>query len=138
MISYSLNDLLGKYINDPEDYLNNFYLAFYYHNIGQTASAISYYLRTAERSDSKKMQYQCLLAAAKCFEAQGTRNFTVKSLLQNALTTDPKRPEAYYLLSHFYAIEGSHYESYLIASIGESVAEKNAEPLDISIGYPGF
>ncbi len=138
MISYNLNDLLIKYINDPENDTNNFYLAVYYNSIGQTASAISYYLRTAERSDSKKMQYQCLLAAAKCFESQGTRNFTVKSLLQNALTTDPKRPEAYYLLSHFYAVEGSHYESYLIASIGEKVAEKDLESLDINVGYPGF
>jgi FkbM family methyltransferase len=136
--SYNLNDLLIKYVNDPESDVNNFYLAIYYDSIGQKASAISYYLRTAERSDSKKMQYQCLLAAAKCFESQGTRNFTVKSLLQNALTTDPQRPEAYYFLSHFYAIEESHYESYLIASIGEKVAKKDSEPLDLNLDYPGF
>lgn len=138
MISCTFTDLLNKYINDPEDALNNFLIASFYHAIGQTASAVSYYLRTAERSDDKRMQYQCLLAAAKCFELQGSRNFTVKSLLQNALTTDPKRPEAYYLLSHFYAIEGSHYESYLIASIGESVADKTTQPLDVNITYPGF
>lgn len=138
MTNYTLNDLLNKYILDPEDPFNNFLLAVYYHNVGQTASAVSYYLRTAERSDDKKMQYQCLLGAAKCFNSQGTRNFTVKSLLQNALTTDPRRPEAYYFLSRFYATENNYYESYLISSIGEKVAEKNPEPLDIDLGYPGF
>lgn len=138
MVSYSLNDLLNRYIQNPEDPTNNFYLAIYYNSIGQTASAISFYIRTAERSDDKKMQYQCLLAAAKCFESQGTRNFTVKSMLQNALTTLPNRPEAYYLLSHFYAVEGNHYEAYLISSIGAVVSDKDAEPLDINVGYRGF
>ncbi len=137
MTNYTLDDLLNRFIIDSEDPLNNFLLAFYYHSIGQTASAVSYYLRTAERSEDKKMQYQCLLGAAKCFESQGTRNFTVKSLLQNALTTDPKRPEAYYLLSHFYAVQGNHHEAYLISSIGEIVSEKDLEPLDINLGYRG-
>jgi hypothetical protein len=94
MTNYSLNELLYKFIDDPEDPINNFNLAVHYHSIGQTASALSYYLRTAERSDEKRMQYQCLLSAANCFKSQGTRNFTVKSLLQNALTTYPERPEA--------------------------------------------
>jgi hypothetical protein len=137
MTLYSLDDLLKNYILNSEDPTNNFLLAFYYHSIGQTSSAVSYYLRTAERSEDKKMQYQCLLGAAKCFESQGTRNFTVKSLLQNALTTDPKRPEAYYLLSHFYAVQGNHHEAYLISSIGEIVSEKDLEPLDINVGYRG-
>lgn len=136
--NYNLNELIDRYIKDSENPTNNFSLAVYYHRIGQTASAVSYYLRTAERTDDKKMQYQCLLGASKCFESQGTRNFTVKSLLQNALTTDPKRPEAYYLLSRFYAKENNPHESYLISSIGEKVTEKNLEPLDIEVGYPGF
>ena len=138
MHNYSFNDLLINYINDPENAVNNFYLAFYYHSIGQTASAVSYYLRTAERSDSKTMQYQCLLSAAKCFESQGTRKYTVKSLLQNALSILPKRPEAYYLLSKFYRIKEEYNDAYLIASIGEKVAEKNPNPLDLDLGYSGF
>lgn len=138
MHNYSFNHLLINYINDSENPLNNFYLALYYHSIGQTASALSYYLRTAERSESKTMQYQCLLAAVKCFESQGTRSYTVKSLLQNALSTLPERPEAYYLLSKFYRIKGDHNDAYLIASIGERVADKNPEPLDLDLSYPGF
>jgi len=136
-VNYSLDELLIEYINNPEDATNNFYLAQYYNQIGQTASSVSYFLRTAERSTSKKMQYQCLLAAAGCFQTQGCRNFTVKSLLQNALTVDPSRPEAYYFLSHFYALEQNHHDSYLMASIGESVASNDNEPLDLEIGYPG-
>ena len=138
MTDYSLNELLYKFIDDPEDPINNFNLAVHYHSIGQTASALSYYLRTAERSDEKRMQYQCLLSAANCFKSQGTRNFTVKSLLQNALTTYPERPEAYYLLGNFYLKESNHHEAYLLFSIGEGICKGNQEPLDIDVEYPGF
>jgi FkbM family methyltransferase len=138
MDNYSLTDLLYKFIDDSEDPISNFNLAVHYHSIGQTASALSYYLRTAERSDEKIMQYQCLLSAANCFKSQGTRNFTVKSLLQNALTTCPERPEAYYLLGNFYLIEQNHHEAYLLFSIGEGICNDNQEPLDIDVEYPGF
>ena len=138
MTEYTITDLLNNFIEDSENIDNNLRLAIYYHCIGQTASAVSYYLRTAERSEDDKVKYECLLGAAMCFEQQGTRNFTVKSLLQNALTVSANRPEAYYLLSKFYRKEGNHYDAYLLASIGERVAEKNPEPLDFYIGYPGF
>ena len=138
MTEYTITDLLNNFIEDSENIDNNLRLAIYYHCIGQTASAVSYYLRTAERSEDDKVKYECLLGAAMCFEQQGTRNFTVKSLLQNALTVSANRPEAYYLLSKFYRKGGNHYDAYLLASIGERVAEKNPEPLDFNIGYPGF
>jgi FkbM family methyltransferase len=138
MTEYTITDLLNNFIEDSENIDNNLRLAIYYHCIGQTASAVSYYLRTAERSENDKVKYECLLGAAMCFEQQGTRNFTVKSLLQNALTVSANRPEAYYLLSKFYRKEANHYDAYLLASIGEKVAEKNPEPLDFYIGYPGF
>ena len=71
-----LTQLLETFIFAPEDPKNNLRLALYYDDIGQTASAISYYLRCAERAEQKIEQYQCLLRAAFCFEKQGCRNFT--------------------------------------------------------------
>jgi thiol-disulfide isomerase/thioredoxin len=108
--------------------------------MGQTASAVSYYLRAAERTSDELIQYECLLRSALCFEKQGCRNFTVKGLLLHALSILPKRPEAYYLLSRFYEKEnkdGSWQECYTIASIGNSVADLNSAPLTTDVGYSG-
>ena len=61
-------------------------------------SAVSYYLRAAERTDEILLKYESLIRAALCFERQGSRNFTVKGLIQHAISTCPTRPEAYFYL----------------------------------------
>jgi hypothetical protein len=139
-IEYSLTDLLNKYVLNPEDAEINFLLGFYYENIGHTASAISYYLRTAERTEEKLLRYECLLRGAICFTKQGTRNFTVKGFLLHALSICPKRPEAYYLMSVFYENERkdeSWNESYTISSIGLEVSDLILPDLITDVGYPG-
>jgi tetratricopeptide (TPR) repeat protein len=137
----NIQNLLNNFIIDPQNPENNYNLAIYYENIGQTASALSYYLRTAERSQDKVLQYECLLRASICFDKQGSRNFTVKGLLQNAISILPKRPEAYYLLAKFYSQEnkdGCWNDCYLISTIAESIVEIENEPLNNSVSYPGF
>ena len=94
-----LNQLLEEYVNDPEDAETNLRLAFHYNEINQTASAISFFLRTAERTRNKELQYECMLKAASCFESQGMRSISVKGLLQHAISILPRRPEAYLALS---------------------------------------
>jgi len=138
MIDYNLQNLLHKFIQDPESPENNFYLGTYYDNLGQSASAVSYYLRTAERSQSDLIKYQCVLRAGLCFSQQGCRNTTVKGLFQHALAIMPTRPEGYYLLSRFYEREENYHDAYLIASIGEKVSEQDSEPLILNVEYPGF
>lgn len=136
----NLNELLVNYIHSPESPENNFSLGLYYDEIGQTASALSYYLRCAERADNDLFKYECLIRSAMCFERQGTRNFTVKSLLLHALSVCPYRPEAYYLMSWFYEKEnkdGSWNESYMISSVGLKVADLNPPPLRTTVDYPG-
>jgi len=133
-----LTDLLYKYINDPDDFTNNLNLALHYDGIEQTASAVSYYLRSSERTDEDILKYQCLLRAGILFGKQGCRNFTVKGLFQHALTIQPTRPEGYFLLSRFYEKEENYHDAYLIASIGEKVSEQNSEPLILNVEYPGF
>lgn len=81
-----MNDILRKYINNPQDPYNNLTLAKHYDLIGQTAAAISFYIRTAERCTDKLLQYECLLNAARCFASQGCRNNSVKGLYQNAIS----------------------------------------------------
>lgn len=125
--------------NDPE---NNFDMARYYDQIGQTASALSYYLRAAERTEDDLLRYECLILAAGCFEKQGARKFTMKGLLQQAVSIQPKRPEGYYLLSRFYeqhnGNEGKWLDAYTTASIGLNVSDfEGLKPLRTQINYPG-
>jgi hypothetical protein len=138
----TIDTLLDQYIKDPENSKYNFLLARYYDTIGQTATAVSYYLRTAERTTEKELQYTCLILSAKCFERQGSRNFTVKGLYQNAITTCPNRPEAYYFLSKFYESEnkdGCWTDAYVMACIGVNNAEKkNFTNLPSDVDYPGL
>lgn len=135
-----LSDLLLNFINEPENPEHNIQLALYYDEIGQTASALSYYLRCAERTDDELLRYECLIRGSMCFDKQGTRNFTVKGMLQHAISVMPKRPEAYYLLSRFYEREdkdGHWVDSYMVASIGEKVCDLDSPPLRTKVDYPG-
>lgn len=133
-----LQNLLDEFVRDPENPINNLNLAKFYHSIGQTASAISYYTRTAERTEDKTLMYACLLAASDCFNSQGCRNNSVKGLLQSAISVQPKRPEGYFLLSRFYENEKNYHDAYLIASIGEDVADFDLDSLPIRVDYPGY
>ena len=134
-----IKELLDKYIRHPENPENNYNLGVFYEDIGQTASALSYYLRAAERTKNEFLQYECIIRSAMCFDKQGCRNFTVKGLLQHAIALQPTKPEGYYLLSKYYEKEnkdGSWHDCYMISSIGNKVAIDSV-PLRTSIDYPG-
>lgn len=139
--SLTLKDLVKTYINDPNDPENNWNLAVYYHDIGQTASAVSFYIRTAERTDDDLLKYECLIRAALCFEKQGTRRFTVKGMMQHAIATQPHRPEGYYMLSMYYEHDtgdGKWFDAYTTASIGYSLTDfENLRPLRTDLNFPG-
>ena len=137
-----LSGYIEKFALDPNNPENNFEIALEYDALGQTASAVSFYIRTAERTSDDLLKYECLIRAAMCFEKQGTRKFSVKGLLQHAIAVQPKRPEGYYMLSMFYEHdsnnEGRWFDSYLAASIGLSVSEfDDIKPLRTKLKYPG-
>jgi SAM-dependent methyltransferase len=132
-----LNDLIKVFVQNPDDAVANYNLGMYYESIGHTASALSYFLRCAERSKTPEISYECLLRGSSCFERQGKRNLTVRGLLQHAVSMMPKRPEAYYLLSRFYEKEANWQDSYMIASIGENVCEEKPVSLHNPVDYPG-
>lgn len=128
--------LLYSYIENPNDAEVCFNLGYYYHSIGQTASAVGFYLRTAERSDDTLLQYEALIQAGMCFHSQGCRNHTVEGVLQHAVALEPNRPEGYYFLSRFYERTEQWFDSYLISSIGLKV-EEHKTPLRKITDYPG-
>jgi hypothetical protein len=136
----TLDDHLHIYLKNPNDAENNFQMALHYDSIGQTASAVSYYLRAAERAPTNVYKYECLIRASLCFNRQGSRNFTVKGLLQHAIAIMPTRPEAYYFLSRHFEREdrdGHWTDCYMMACIGEQAADHSHPPLRTWLDYPG-
>lgn len=137
MDTKKLTDLLKIYIDDPDEPAANFNLGLFYEQHGHTASAISYYLRTAERTYYVPLVYESILRAAICFDKQGTRNYTVKGLLQHSVALEPTRPEGYFLLSRYYERKQEWSESYMTASISEKVCSFDHKPLHTYVDYPG-
>lgn len=138
----TLNLLLHSFVQTPNNAEINFSLARWYHENKQTAAAVSYYLRCAERTDYIDLQYECLIHAACCFESQGKRNLTVRGLLQHAIVICPNRPEAYWLLSRIYENDHSFKDhwmnAYTIAALGMHSYSSDVTPLRHSTGFPGL
>jgi len=128
---------LHKYIHNSESAQANFDLGLEYDRMGQTGAAISFYLRTAERSQTDVLQYEALLRMALCFERQRTRDDTEKVILQKAISLLPSRPEAYFVLSRLHEINKEWHDSYTVASIGLSACDFDLEPLTTDVQYPG-
>jgi tetratricopeptide (TPR) repeat protein len=135
-----MNDLINaieQYSVDTENAEKNYNLATVYHKMGQTASAISYYLRAAERVNDDSLAYVCLLKIADCFDRQGNRHFTVRSLYKMAISHAPERPEAYYLASRFEERNGCYMEAYQYAEIALKLKLDDKVHYRLDVDYPG-
>lgn len=128
---------LNNYIRAPENGEANFILALEYHKLQQTASAVSFYLRAAERTEDKLLSYESLLKIAECFEAQGNRDNTVRGVYKHALCLLPDRPEAYFLLSRFNERRQWYIEAYMLAEMGLNFSKDGGPPLRTNVDYPG-
>lgn len=133
-----LKALLDHFIQCPESPEVNFYMGCHYHYIKQTASAVSYYLRAAERTHDELMRYEALLRAGMCFDSQGSRNNSVEGMLQHAVALMPTRPEGYFYLSRFYERAQRWFDAYLISTIGDKLAIRRPSKLRTVLDYPGF
>lgn len=132
-----IEDLVADLSKDPFNSSLNFAVAVEYERINQTASAVSFYLRTAEFSTINKdpMVYAALLKMAHCFDDQKDRVATVSNCLLQAITYDSNRPEGYFLLSQFYERQNKWQESYTFAQIG--LDKSDYAPLPVDVGYYG-
>ena len=132
-----IQKLIVEYSATPNDPLLNFGLGLAYLEIGQTASAVSFFLRTAEKSTDSLLRYEALLKCGLCFNLQGSRNMTTRGLFQHAISIMPDRPEAYYFLSCFHERKQEWQEAYMMACIGLHVCDFVHDELRTDIGYPG-
>ena len=128
-----MNNNIEKYTVDlaldSENPKTNYFLAVEYDNLNQIAAAISYYLRCAERTENKLLQYECLLRCGIGIKKQKVRAHTEKSFFQNAITILPNRPEAYYLLAETLMSLNHKHDAYTMICIGESLINNNYIPL---------
>ena len=132
-----LEKLLINYALDPENPETNFPLGLWYEKEGHTAPALSYFLRCLEREEDVDIQYLALIKCYYCYDRQGTRDGTAKSLLLQAISILPKRPEAHFLLCKFYENRTDWSECYARASLALEVCDFDCKPLLVDVEYPG-
>ena len=133
----SLKEQLYKYVNNSTDPQINFDLGLEYEKIGQTAAALSFYLRCAELTDNKTLAYESLLKTHKCVATQTRRPVFEQEQLITALTHLPQRPEAYLLLSLWHSAREEWKVSNSYAIQGLELANLSLPPLNSDIGYAG-
>jgi hypothetical protein len=138
----SSNEIIEQLVVDlSSDSLNpdkNLAVAVEYEKLGQTASAVGFYLRAAEYGYKSRpfVTYSALLRVSICIEGQKDRSLTVSNVILQAITYMPDRPEAYLLMSKFHEKSGNWQESYTFARVGLLHTRQIFE-LPIDVGYPG-
>jgi len=138
MIKNELEQLLTEYSLDTENPQHNFNLGLCYENMGHNAPASSYFLRCAERTEDDDLAYEALIRSSYCYDKQGNRDGSVKSLLEQAHCLLPKRPEAYFLLSRFAERKQWWQDCYIYANQGLIFADHDTcLPLITDVEYPG-
>ena len=132
-----IEELVIELSKDPFNPTLNFDVAVEYEKQNQTASAVSFYLRTAEYGieSHPSLVYTSLLKVAHCFDDQNDRQATVTNCLLQAVAFLPYRPEGYFLLAQFHERLGQWQECYTWASIG--LRQQLNSPLPVSVGFEG-
>lgn len=130
-------DSLTKFTYNPNSGFENFVLANEYFDQKHYSSALSFYLRCAEFSNNPDMIYDSLLMIYKCLANQGNRRSSEKSALNNAISFDPNRPEAYLFMSYWYESNKEYHDAYSMISIGCGKLVNNYSESNPRIGYIG-
>lgn len=132
-----IEQLVVELSKDPFNPTLNFDVAVEYEKQNQTASAVSFYLRTAEygHESHPTLVYASLLKVAHCFDDQNDRQATVSNCLLQAVAYLPYRPEGYFLLAQFHERLGQWQECYTWANIG--LHNQLNSPLPVHVGYEG-
>lgn len=134
-----MNQELIDYIKSPQDAVTNLKLGLWYEKQRHFSPASSYFLRCAEfAEDNSDLRYEALMKTAACYRTVGKRNYTVESLLKNAISVCPKRPEAYYFLAQHYEGKNDWIDAYIYASMGLSNGTDGPKPTISDIYFGGM
>jgi len=132
-----IEELITNYSLDTENADNNFALGLWYEKHGHTAPALSYYLRCAERAEDEDLAYEALIRGSYCYEKQGTRDGSSRSMIWQAQAFLPHRPEAYFLLSRFAEKREWWQDCYINADLALRYCRFDCKPLRTDVEYPG-
>lgn len=127
---------IEDFIDNPYDANSSFQLAEHYFSNGHYASAMSFYLRTAEFSKDADRTYEAVLMVAKSLSSLTRRPVTELGLWLNAIINQPGRPEAYLFLSEYYERQKNYHQMYTYAVLGLR-NQVYAKPVTSNLGYEG-
>ena len=130
-------NIIAALAQNPEDAKTNLELAMWYYDQNQTAAAITYFLRAAERAPDTDLAYACLVRTAQCFDHQGHRHVSVRTVLKRAITVRPRRPEAHWYLAKFNEYFNQHADAYVTCVMAQEFCDFASPPLPMDVDYPG-
>ena len=125
---------MSNYIDNNEDPIANFNLGLEYEELGQSASAITYFLRAAERTNDDTLAYESLIHMGHLYDTQGKRERTVMSCLRKAIGLLPERPEAYYYACRLFNWGSEYDQGYMYSSLALKFCNFHRTPL-LNINY---
>jgi hypothetical protein len=129
-----LQDLLSQVVLDTHNSSKMYELAKEYDRLEQGAAAATFYLRAADyEKEDKLLKYKSLIRLGKIYNREGRRFITVNSILQDAISTIPNRPEAYYFLAKYFQEKDEWRPSLTYLSIAKHFLGQD----DIDVDYPG-
>ena len=121
---------LLRYIDEPNDPMRNFELAYCYELEKQFVAAYSFYLRCAEFTLDNVLACESLIRASLCINEQKERDAKELHLIKQAICISPYSPEPYFIVSLFFSYrsgdtpEKMHWlDSYMYSSLGINIAE---------------
>jgi len=132
-----LQSLINKYVNDPRDPKTNLDLGKYYDELGQNASAISFYLRAAELTEDKHLAYDCIVRNFLLIDNLTRRSFSARGQIFHAIALLPERPEAYFHLSRLYEQKQEWLEMYATTIQAKTFKRDYTRSTDLNLDYPG-
>jgi hypothetical protein len=132
----SLQSVLEKHIMDPKNPPLCYDLAKEYDKLENGAMAVSLYLKAADLSNDKQVQYKCMIGIGRCYDRQRDRGFTVEGAFHDAVALLPNRPEAHYLLCKHYEDTSQWKRMLMHANIGLECNDDNGE--NCELGYAGW
>ncbi|NBR25183.1 MAG: class I SAM-dependent methyltransferase, partial [Micrococcales bacterium] len=132
-----MNSELLAFVADSENPAVNYRMGLWYLEKEQTAAAVSFFLRCAERTQDVNLQYECLIRMGHCFDKQGRREGHTMIMYRRAQILLPNRPEAYFFLARIHERKGRWSECYATAELGLHHTSWETTPENQDIEYPG-
>lgn len=114
------NNFFNYFANDPFKDNVNFSVGVYFYEQHHFASALPYFLRSAELSSNDDLVYEALILVSKCLANLGRRKESEKTALLNAISYSPKRHEAYFYLAQLYEHQKDYFNCYAMCNIALS------------------